>query len=418
MTHKLQPGITTACFLLIGLLTVAHAVTLEVKNGNNTCIKAELSANFTIKYNTSTNGTATVQVTLPDSAVVGNESSCVGSGDSQKLQASFGAGHSLSLVFAKDGKLYRVSNLSLSYNLSDNNTFPNASGSGVVTQNTNTSGILAQLNTTYRCNSNSPFSLGGSGVTVILSKVHMEAYMTSANMSTNESICSADLPVTTTVATTTVAPTTLPPSPTPPSKPDTGTYNITTGNATCLLAKMGLQLNVTYDSKSQNKTVQGIVNMQPNKTSYSGSCENDTAILLLKEELTNLSFTFKLNATTKKYHLSAVNVSARWPDMKAPFSTSNSSLMEMPGTLGHSYMCSPEQTVSVVDTFSLNTFQVQVQPFGVQNNKFGSAEECPMQKDNMLVPIIVGACLAGLVLIVLVAYLIGRKRSRAGYQTI
>lgn len=41
-----------------------------------------------------------------------------------------------------------------------------------------------------------------------------------------------------------------------------------------------------------------------------------------------------------------------------------------------------------------------------------------MQKDNMLVPIIVGASLAGLVLVVLIAYLIGRKRSHAGYQTI
>lgn len=36
----------------------------------------------------------------------------------------------------------------------------------------------------------------------------------------------------------------------------------------------------------------------------------------------------------------------------------------------------------------------------------------------MLIPIIVGAALAGLVIIVLLAYLIGRKRSHAGYQTI
>lgn len=41
-----------------------------------------------------------------------------------------------------------------------------------------------------------------------------------------------------------------------------------------------------------------------------------------------------------------------------------------------------------------------------------------MDQDQMLIPIIVGAALAGLVLIVLIAYLIGRKRSHAGYQTI
>lgn len=47
-----------------------------------------------------------------------------------------------------------------------------------------------------------------------------------------------------------------------------------------------------------------------------------------------------------------------------------------------------------------------------------SAEDCDLDKDDMLVPIAVGAALAGLVLIVLLAYLIGRKRSHAGYQTI
>lgn len=36
----------------------------------------------------------------------------------------------------------------------------------------------------------------------------------------------------------------------------------------------------------------------------------------------------------------------------------------------------------------------------------------------MLIPIVVGAALAGLVVIVLLAYLIGRKRSHAGYQSI
>jgi len=39
-------------------------------------------------------------------------------------------------------------------------------------------------------------------------------------------------------------------------------------------------------------------------------------------------------------------------------------------------------------------------------------------KVNNLVPIIVGACLGGLILIVLIAYLIGRKRSRHGYEQV
>lgn len=41
------------------------------------------------------------------------------------------------------------------------------------------------------------------------------------------------------------------------------------------------------------------------------------------------------------------------------------------------------------------------------------------EKSNSIVPIVVGASLAGLVVIVLIAYLIGRRRSRrTGYESV
>ncbi len=39
-------------------------------------------------------------------------------------------------------------------------------------------------------------------------------------------------------------------------------------------------------------------------------------------------------------------------------------------------------------------------------------------KSSNLIPIIVGICLGILVIIVLVAYLIGRRRNRNGYQSV
>lgn len=39
-------------------------------------------------------------------------------------------------------------------------------------------------------------------------------------------------------------------------------------------------------------------------------------------------------------------------------------------------------------------------------------------KTSSIVPIAVGAALAGLVITVLIAYLIGRKRSRRGYESV
>ncbi|XP_026232219.1 lysosome-associated membrane glycoprotein 1b [Anabas testudineus] len=204
-----------------------------------------------------------------------------------------------------------------------------------------------------------------------------------------------------------------------PGRPERGIYQVTNSNGTtCLLAYMGLQLNITFDS--QNKTVQDVVNIQPNMTKSSGSCDSDTAFLNLTTDAdkTSLIFNFTLNTTSKKYHLSEVSLSATWPDMKDPFSVRNTSLDYLRSTLGYSYRCRNEQTLFVAQNFSINTFEVQVQPFGVTGKQFGAAEECQLDEDDMLIPIVVGAALAGLVIIVLLAYLIGRKRSHAGYQTI
>ncbi|XP_068429340.1 lysosome-associated membrane glycoprotein 1b [Clinocottus analis] len=223
-----------------------------------------------------------------------------------------------------------------------------------------------------------------------------------------------------TVAPPTTAQTTAAPHKAP-GRPEKGNYVITRSNGTaCLLASMGLQLNVTFNSVSQNKTVQDVVNLQPNLTKASGSCDVDRASLLLSmdAEKTNLTFTFTQNTTTNKFHLSEVSLFADWPDMREPVSASNRSLDFLRGTSGFSYMCHEEQTLTVAQDLSINTFQLQVQPFNVTGDQFGAAEECQLDEDDMLIPIIVGAALAGLVLIVLLAYLIGRKRSHAGYQTI
>ncbi|XP_077393495.1 lysosome-associated membrane glycoprotein 1b isoform X2 [Festucalex cinctus] len=205
-----------------------------------------------------------------------------------------------------------------------------------------------------------------------------------------------------------------------PSRPETGHYQVTgTNGSVCLLAYMGLQLNISFSSASLNQTVTDVVNIEPNTTKASGSCDTDSAMLRISDaDKTNLTFFFTLNTTSKKYHVSEISLSAAWPDMKKPFSARNGSLDYLRGTLGFSYMCHEEQTLTVVRALSINTFRLQVQPFGLTKNQFDAAERCRLDEDDMLIAMVVGVALAGLVLIVLVAYLIGRRRSHAGYQTI
>lgn len=414
LSHALAALIIAWC----AVLGCIQAVTLEVKQGNSTCIKAELSASFSITYNTSSS-TRTVQVPLPDSTTVDTGSSSCGTADSSPwLVAVFGPGHALGLSFSSNGSQYSVANLTLQYNLSDASIFPEANSSDVVTVVSASVGIWATINTTYRCVSPSTFRVGGA--TVTFSNMRLEAYMPGNDLSPTESVCMADQASTTAPPTTASTTTTAAPAPTPPGTPERGTYSVKNGNGTvCLLAQMGLQLNVSYFSVSQNKTVQELINLTPDLTNSSGSCEASSASLVLTQERsTMLTFMFSLNSTSKKYHLSGITVLANLTDATAPFTASNTSLDYLRSTLGRSYMCNAEQTLAVVPTFSLNTFRLQVQPFAVTTNQFATAEECQMDQDQMLIPIIVGAALAGLVLIVLIAYLIGRKRSHAGYQTI
>ncbi|XP_045888439.1 lysosome-associated membrane glycoprotein 1a [Micropterus dolomieu] len=414
LSHALA-ALIIAWFAVFGCI---QAVTLEVNEGNSTCIKAELSASISITYNTS-NSTRKAQVPLPNSATVDKGSSSCGTvGRAPWLVAVFGPGHALGLSFSTNGSMYSVANLTLQYNLSDASVFPEANSSDVVTVVSSSVGIWATINTTYRCVSSATFGVGGANVT--FSNMRLEAYMPGNDLSPTESVCMADQASTTAPPTTAGTTTTAAPAPTPPGTPERGTYTVNNSNGTaCLLAQMGLQLNVSYFSLFQNKTVQELVNLTPNLTTSSGSCEARSATLVLTQgRTTTLNFTFSLNSTSNKYHLSGITLLANWSDMTAPFSASNTSLNYLRGTLGRSYMCNAEQTLVVVPAFSLNTFRLQVQPFEVTTNQFATAEECQVDQDQMLIPIIVGAALAGLVLIVLIAYLIGRKRSHAGYQTI
>ncbi|MBN3322667.1 LAMP1 protein, partial [Atractosteus spatula] len=430
-----------------GCLHPVHAVLLEVKEGNVSCIIADLSANFSVLYSLSS-GMGTAQLVLPSSAEVDKSSRCGNTSLSPLLVASFGNGHSLSLGFFRNETKYGVGTLNVTFNLNDNATFPDAKSKGKwehvdpLNVSSSSTGILAQLNTTYRCISTSRVVM--DSVNVTFTNMRVEAYVKATNLSKEgcficegtlrctiphwqdnkvlfifvETVCAADASATTTSAPKTTPVTTMPAPTMAPGNPLPGNYNVTNQNGTCLLATMGLQLNFTYFSAVRNKTVQDIVNLQPNFTKSSGSCEASSATLILMYERTNLTFTFTLNSTVKKYHLSALGVDASLPDMTAPFSASNATLDNLRGTLGKSYMCNSKQTLVVSDRFSVNTFRLQVQPFGVSNSQFGAVEECQLDEDNMLIPIIVGAALAGLVLIVLIAYLIGRKRSHAGYQTI
>nr|KAF6368898.1 lysosomal associated membrane protein 1 [Myotis myotis] len=412
--------------LLLGLVYGASAVFFEVKDGNGTtCIMANFSADFLTNYNTQS-GSKNSTFKLPPNAEALNSSSCGKENASNpSLIIAFGNGHTLTLNFTRNSTRYSVQMMRFVYNLSDTQIFPNASSQGPKTAES-VPDITADINKKYRCVSSNQIHM--NNVTVTFIDATIQAYLSNDNFSKEETHCIQDEP-SPTMSPTSAHPSSSPPHPSPtpphpspspvPESPSVHKYNVSGTNGTCLLANMGLQLNVTY-KKKDDKTVTRVFNINPNNTKVSGSCTTQQVTLELQSETsTFLAFQFGKNASSSRFFLKEIQLNMTLPDAKVPtFQASNSSLRALQATVGNSYKCNAEEHIWVTEAFSVNIFKVWVQAFQVEGDKFGSVEECQLDENNMLIPIAVGGALAGLVLIVLIAYLIGRKRSHAGYQTI
>ncbi|XP_020779069.2 lysosome-associated membrane glycoprotein 2 isoform X2 [Boleophthalmus pectinirostris] len=208
--------------------------------------------------------------------------------------------------------------------------------------------------------------------------------------------------------TTSTAPTTTTPAPTLPT-PTSNLYRVKNDNVTCLMVKFGLRFGyqgVKYEEMNFELTNQTIVN---------GSCGVNSSELLIQADTLTLKFTFKND--TKKFSLHALNATGK-TSSGVPFTEANSNLTLWQATLGNSYMCNKEQNYTITKQLTIFTFELQVQPFGVRKDSFSTAQECSLDDTSILIPIVVGAALAGLILIVVIAYVIGRRKTYVGYQTL
>ncbi|NWU35522.1 LAMP2 protein, partial [Hylia prasina] len=141
-----------------------------------------------------------------------------------------------------------------------------------------------QLNTVFVCHNS--YFIEAENITQIFWNVTVQAFVQNGTVSKKESRCPADTPtsaptVSPTIANvTTASTTTLSPAPTtapkPMENPDTGNYSLKSGNKTCFLATVGLQLNV-----SQDKPL--LININPKTTIADGACGNRTATLKLND---------------------------------------------------------------------------------------------------------------------------------------
>ncbi|KAF3812603.1 hypothetical protein GH733_019405 [Mirounga leonina] len=349
------PGTTTGYVFVVQFYSLtlsnlgavsSYALELNVTDSEKaTCLYAKWQMNFTIQYETTNKTYKTVTISNFSTATY-NGSICGDVQNNAKIAVQFGSG----ILTVRDAVGFRI-----------------------------------PLNNIFRCNSLS--TLEKNGVVQSYWDVHVQAFVQNGTVSTKEFLCEKDKTLTTVVP---IVPTTAPSpttTPTPKEKPEVGSYSVNNSNGTCLLATMGLQLNFTHDK------VVSVININPNTTDFTGSCQPQTALLRLNcSNIKYLDFVFAVK-NENRFYLKEVNVSM--------------------------YLVNgSEQTVSVSGAFQINTFDLRVQPFNVMEGKYSTAQECSLDDDTILIPIIVGAGLSGLIIVIVIAYLIGRRKSYAGYQTL
>ncbi|XP_061455023.1 lysosome-associated membrane glycoprotein 2 isoform X1 [Rhineura floridana] len=404
----------------------AYAVDVEVRDDSNvTCLYAKWMMNLSIIYESELNEYKSTALMLPDS-VSYDGSSCGNEASGPVLAIEFGEGHLWSISFTKTENTYQGS-ISFTYNTNDTVLFPDAKRKGQITTFANYPSRPIELDTVFICHNVD--SVEADNVTQDLWNVTLQAFLNEGSLSNMMTQCDKDMapsvpaaPVTaaiTTDADSTNSTTesnairTFPPLPTPEpgEKPATGIYSVKNGTTDCLLASMGLQLNITGKYSL-------LMNIDPNTTTASGHCGSTTAVLNLKDTNCEIDFLFAVrNTSSERFYLKEMNITVFDSTNGTQFS-GNDNLSYWDTSLGNSYMCRKEETLVVAPSYKVNVFDLKIQPFAVKEGQYSTAQECLLDDDTILIPVVVGAALAGLIVIIVIAYVIGRRKSHAGYQTL
>jgi len=219
-----------------------------------------------------------------------------------------------------------------------------------------------------------------------------------------------------------------------PVDPTVQTLQLDHDGKTCFYATFATQFAIQYNNTESHKTVTGYLNVVNGTINEKEStCDNKTANIVvnwpsashvnqtvtlnfINDNGTNYLHTLELTFDSEDEHLFPNYSNPKMDDMKE---LKNQTLFKVGD--GQSYACA--SVYGKEGDFQVTFTKVQLDAF--RNSKTGdktftnvqTCENAPLISD--LVPIAVGIALLALVVIVLIAYFIGRRRSRRlAYQSV
>jgi hypothetical protein len=228
--------------------------------------------------------------------------------------------------------------------------------------------------------------------------------------------------------------TTQTPSSTTTTKAPAVVLNFTVPNgqnvSACLRAQFSLTLLIKYTGVENNKTSNLTVQYPVTAISgYDGDCNSTFNTLKINLVPTDWTILFNYTLVNEIYQLDRLrfeytidsNLFPNANETGKHVVVEQSNLNDFSANKGSSYKCTSQTSIELNDTVTFNFSNYQAQPFSGQDKKdFDTAIECAadLTGTSKLVPIIVGSSLAVLVVLVLVAYIIGRRKHRPGYQQV
>lgn len=206
-------------------------------------------------------------------------------------------------------------------------------------------------------------------------------------------------------------------------------------NVSCIL--LDISCSVTVDLHVNSK-VQTVTYDLPLKATASGTCvdQKSEINLVWSKGPANLTISMILDVQKEKWTVSSLGFTARTDNQPLVANAAekevsawqnDTSILKMTATSGKSFKCDQDQDIPLKAKNKMKVTvmikQIHLQPFDSDAKKeFGEADVCspnaggnPAEPVDTIVPTAVGCVLAGLIVILIITYIVGRCR-RPGYQ--
>ncbi|XP_033477407.1 lysosome-associated membrane glycoprotein 3 isoform X1 [Epinephelus lanceolatus] len=198
--------------------------------------------------------------------------------------------------------------------------------------------------------------------------------------------------------------------------PPKGTYMLKNHDGkTCIKATMGAEYIVIEKKKTW------YFNLDPSRVRISGNCGKEAVdlSLTLPDHAASLQFTF-----TKENNFSYVSkLTAQVSPLPVcpgcankTYSGSSAHDKLFTAAIGQSFKCKSENLILMSSELKIKLVPLQIQAFTLPEGQYGEEVECWADFNKQVIPIIVGAIVAGFLLTPVLIFLFIKDRRREGYD--